>query len=116
MAVDRETLVNSVTQGGQIPANSFTNPLNYGSVADDPDIAPWALSEEKGGTGYAAAVEMAQTLMADAGYPDGAGLTLNIGHNVSEAHAKIDKPSRPCGRRPSRDCRQHRHARVGRLS
>ena len=70
------------------PANSFTNPLNYGSVADDPDIAPWALSEE-GGTGYAVAVEMAQTLMADAGYPDGAGLTLNIGHNVSEAHAKI---------------------------
>ena len=47
------------------------------------------MSEEAGGTGYEAAVEMAQELMAEAGYPEGAGLELTLGHNVSEAHAKI---------------------------
>lgn len=89
MAVDRNTLSESVLKGGQIPANTFTNPLNFGSPAEDTDIAPWALSEEQGGPGYAAALEMAKELMAEAGYPDGEGLSLTLGHNVSEAHAKI---------------------------
>jgi oligopeptide transport system substrate-binding protein len=89
MAVDRVTLVEQILKGGQQPANSFTNPANFGSVAFDPEVAPWALTEDQGGTGYAAAVEMAQQLMTDAGYPDGAGLTLTIGHNVSEGHARI---------------------------
>lgn len=89
MAVDRETLVNQILKGGQIPANVFTNPLNYGSPALDPEIAPWALSEEAGGTGYAAALAEAQQMMADAGYADGAGLSLTLGHNTSESHAKL---------------------------
>jgi len=89
MALDRKTLVEQVTKGGQIPANTFTNPLMFGSAAGDPDVAPWALSEEQGGIGYEAAVEQAKQLMADAGYPDGEGLVLNLGHNVSEGHAKI---------------------------
>ncbi|MEM7531749.1 MAG: peptide ABC transporter substrate-binding protein [Chloroflexota bacterium] len=89
MTVDRATLSEQVLKGGQIPANTFTNPLNYGSPAEDPDIAPWALSEAQGGTGYAGAVEMAQGLMEEAGYPGGAGLELKLGHNVSESHAKI---------------------------
>ena len=89
MAVDRKTLVVNILKGGQIPANTFTNPLNYGSPAEDTDIAPWALSEEQGGSGYAAAVEMAKGLMAEAGHPDGAGLSLTLSHNVSEGHAKI---------------------------
>jgi len=89
MGIDRPTLVEEVTQGGQIPANSFTNPLNFGHAAEDPDIAPWALTEEKGGTGYAAAVEMGKDLLAEAGYPDGEGLDLLLMHNVSEGHARI---------------------------
>ncbi len=89
MAIDRLTLVEAVTQGGQIPANTFTNPLNFGHAAEDPDVAPWALTEEKGGTGYAAAVEMGKELLAEAGYPNGAGLDILLMHNVSEGHARI---------------------------
>ncbi len=89
MAVDRVTLVEQILKGGQQPANSFTNPANFGSVAFDPEVAAWALTEEQGGTGYAEALEMAKELMAEAGYEDGTGLSLTIGHNVSEGHARI---------------------------
>ena len=89
MAVDRSTLVDSILKGGQIEANAFTNPLNYGSPAGNPEVAPWALPEDAGGTGYAAALEMAQELMAEAGYPDGEGLSLTLGHNTTENNAKI---------------------------
>ncbi len=89
MGVDRVTLVEQVLKGGQIPANTFTNPLNFGHHAEDPDIAPWALTEEKGGTGYAAAVEMGKGLLEEAGYPDGEGLDILLMHNVSEGHARI---------------------------
>jgi oligopeptide transport system substrate-binding protein len=89
MGVDRPTLATDVLKGGQIPANTFTNPLNFGSAAEDPDIAPWALTEEKGGTGYAAAVELGKGLLADAGFPNGAGLEILLMHNVSEGHARI---------------------------
>ena len=47
------------------------------------------MTEEQGGTGYAAALADAQAMMADAGYPDGEGLSLTLGHNTSESHAKI---------------------------
>jgi oligopeptide transport system substrate-binding protein len=89
MGIDRKTLVEEVTKGGQIPANSFTNPLNFGHVAGDTDIAPWALPEDMGGTGYDVAVEMGKDLLAGAGYVDGAGLDLLLMHNVSEGHARI---------------------------
>ncbi len=89
MGIDRLTLVETVTKGGQIPANTFTNPLNFGHAAEDPDIAPWALTEEKGGTGYAAAVEQGKVLLEEAGYPNGAGLDILLMHNVSEGHARI---------------------------
>jgi oligopeptide transport system substrate-binding protein len=89
MGIDRLTLVETVTKGGQIPANTFTNPLNFGHSAEDPDIAPWALTEDKGGTGYAAAVDLGKGLLADAGFANGAGLDILLMHNVSEGHARI---------------------------
>jgi oligopeptide transport system substrate-binding protein len=89
MGIDRVTLVEEITKGGQQPANSFTNPMNFGTVAFDTDIAPWALPEDMGGTGYAAAVEEANALLAEAGFPDGEGLDIQLMHNVSESHARI---------------------------
>jgi len=89
MAIDRKTLADDILKGGQIPANTFTNPLNFGSPAEDTDIAPWALSPEQGGLGYDAAIEMGLGLLEEAGYPNGDGLEITIGHNTSESHAKI---------------------------
>ena len=89
MAIDRQTLADDILKGGEKPANTFTNPLNYGSPALDPEIAPWALSEEMGGTGYGAALEMGLGLLEEAGYPNGDGLEITIGHNTSETHGKI---------------------------
>jgi oligopeptide transport system substrate-binding protein len=89
MAIDRSSLIDNVVLGGQIPANTFTNPLNFGQVAEDPDIAPWALTEDKGGTGYAAAIELGKDLLVEAGFPNGAGMDILLMHNVSEGHARI---------------------------
>jgi len=88
MGIDRKTLVDAVLKGGQIPANAFTNPLNFGSWGGDPEIAPWALPEDMGGWGYAKAKEEASALLAEAGYPDGEGLDILLMHNVSEGHTQ----------------------------
>jgi len=89
-AIDRKTLVETVTRGGQIPANTFAPPGIFGNVAGDPDIAPWALPKEMGGTGYEEAVKLAKKWIAEAGYPDGEGLgEIILMHNVSEGHRKI---------------------------
>jgi len=89
MAIDRKTLVEEVTKGGQIPANTFAPGMIFGNAALDPRIAPWALPEELGGWGYERALEEARKLMAEAGYPDGEGLELLLMHNVSEGHSRI---------------------------
>ncbi len=81
-AIDRKTLVETVTKGGQIPANTFAPEGIFGNAAGDPDIAPWALDYEMG-------KELAKGWMAEAGYPDGEGLDIILMHNVSEAHARI---------------------------
>ena len=89
-AIDRQSMVDNVLKGGQIPANTFAPSMIFGNAAEDPDIAPWALTEEQGGTGYAAAVEQAKAWLAEAGYPDGEGFpAITIMHNTSEAHAQI---------------------------
>ncbi len=89
-AIDRKGLVENVTKGGQIPANTFAPAMIFGSAAGDPDIAPWALPEEMGGTGYDKALEMAKGWLKDAGYNDGSELgTITLMHNTSEGHARI---------------------------
>jgi len=89
-AIDRKSLVENVLKGGQIPANTFAPSMIFGNAAADPKIAPWALPEDMGGTGYAKAVELAKGWLAEAGYPDGKGFpTLTLLHNTSEAHKKI---------------------------
>jgi hypothetical protein len=61
MAIDRKTLIEDVIKGTDILANTVTHPQNFGSAAPDPDIAPWILTEEQGGTGYTAAVALGRT-------------------------------------------------------
>lgn len=81
-AIDRQTLIDTVTKGGQLPANTFAPDGIFGNAAGDPDIAPWALD-------YAQGKEMAKKWMAEAGYPDGENLDIILMHNVSEGHARI---------------------------
>lgn len=65
-AIDRASLVEHVTKGEEIPANTFAPQGIVGSAAGDPDIAPWALDPELG-------KREAQGWLAEAGYPGGAG-------------------------------------------
>jgi oligopeptide transport system substrate-binding protein len=82
-AIDRVSLVENVTKGGQLPANTFAPVGIFGNVASDPDIAPWALDPELG-------KEMAQQWLAEAGYPDGEGFpVVTLMHNTSEGHRAI---------------------------
>lgn len=89
-AIDRQSLVENVLKGGQIPANTFAPSMIFGNAAEDPAIAPWALTKEQGGTGYAEAVELARGWLAEAGYPNGEGLPpITIVYNTSDANAQI---------------------------
>lgn len=88
-AIDRQALVQTVTRGGEIPANTFAPAMVFGQAAGDPAIAPWLLPEAQGGWGYAKALAQAQAWLAEAGYPDGVGLPpLTLLHNAAEGPAR----------------------------
>lgn len=77
-AIDRQTLIDTLLKGEQVPANSFTCPGIFGNVGGDPEV------------GLLFDPEKARQALADAGYPNGEGLppvTLMI--NQSEAHLQI---------------------------
>lgn len=75
MAIDRESIVKNVTRGGQAPAYHFTFPGVAGYV-------PRARLTND--------LAAARKLLAEAGYPDGKGLTtLEIHFNTQEAHKAV---------------------------
>jgi len=75
MAVDRERLNNTVLHGSNIPAYSITPP---GTLGYQP---PRVFDYD---------VQRARQLLAEAGYPDGAGWPgLELAYNTSESHLKI---------------------------
>lgn len=78
LAIDRQALVDGVTKAGQIPAWGIVPPMaGYDALA-----FPY---EDQ-----ADAVAAAQKLLAEAGYPNGAGFpTLTILYNTSEGHKQI---------------------------
>ena len=82
-AIDRRSLIEDVTKTGQVPANTFAPEGVFGSAAQNPKIAPWALDPELG-------EQKAQEWLAEAGYPDGEGFpTVTLMHNTNEAHRAI---------------------------
>lgn len=89
-AIDRQILVETVIGGGQIPAGTLAPAMIFGNAAEDPAIAPWALSKDQGGWGYNRALKQAQSWLAEAGYPKGQGLPpISLMYNTSEGHARI---------------------------
>jgi len=76
-AIDRQSLIDNVLKGEQIPAIHFACPGIFGAPPVD-----------EVGIGYDP--EQAKAWLAEAGYPDGEGFPeVLLMHNVSEAHAKI---------------------------
>lgn len=75
LAVDRQTMVDKVTKGGEEPA--------YSVIPMDPEgYTPETL--------YAYDVEKAKALLAEAGYPNGEGFpTVEILYNNDEVHKKV---------------------------
>lgn len=74
MSFDKKVLVEQVTKGGQIPANSFVPPSTGYTPAKGYDFNP----------------EMGRKLLAEAGYPNGKGFPkLSILYNTSSSHKKI---------------------------
>lgn len=75
MAIDRQELVDKVTRGGQFPAFGLTPPL--------PGLYPAVVAFEED-------YDEARALLAEAGYPDGAGFPeTTILYNTSEGHKNI---------------------------
>ncbi len=83
-AIDRQSLIDNLLKGEQVPAHSFVSPGNFGNAAGDMDIAPWMVMEN-----YADQLAQAREWIAEAGYPDGEGLNILLMYNTSEAHAQV---------------------------
>jgi len=83
-AINRQAIVDNITQAGQVPALAFTP---YGL----PDVTPDKDFREVGGDYFKDNdVEKAKQLLAEAGYPDGKGLPeIEILYNTDEGHQKI---------------------------
>ncbi|HHY62733.1 MAG: peptide ABC transporter substrate-binding protein [Bacillota bacterium] len=83
MAIDRQTLIDRVVRGGQLPALAYV-PYGLGDATPDKDF------RKIGGDYFKEDLAAAKKLLAEAGYPDGKGFpTLTILYNTSENHKKI---------------------------
>ncbi len=77
-AIDRKTLVERITKGGQKPAYTFVCPGIFGHVPPEKGI------------GIRFNPEQAKKWLAEAGYPNGEGFPeVVLMFNTSEGHAKI---------------------------
>lgn len=77
-AVDREFIIELITQGGEEPARTFTRPPVFGSVPSSENI------------GIQFNPVQAQKWLAEAGYPEGKGFPkITLLFNSSETHLKI---------------------------
>ncbi len=83
-AIDRQSVIDNLLKGEQLPAHSFACPGIFGNVADDMTVGGWMVMDN-----YADQVKQAQAWLAEAGYPDGEGIDAVLMHNVSEAHGQI---------------------------
>ena len=83
LAIDRQSIVDNVTKGGQIPAHGMV-----GKGITGPDGKDY--TDKTSYFGNTADIDGAKKLLAEAGYPDGQGLpTFQILYNPESGHGEI---------------------------
>ena len=83
-AIDRQAIIDNITQAGQKPALAYT-PFGFPDETVDKDFRSVGGDYFKDND-----VEKAKELLAEAGYPDGKGLPeIEIFYNTMESHQKI---------------------------
>ena len=85
-ALDRLSITSKVTKGGQIPATGFTPPDLKDANGND----FYTVAGDYGIVADGGSVEIAQQLLADAGYPGGEGFPeVTLLYNTSESHKQV---------------------------
>lgn len=85
-AIDRKAIVEEVAKGGQLPATGYVPP----GLTDSQGREFRTVNGDFGINPYAAQVEEAQALLAEAGFPNGEGFpVIEILYNTSEGHKAI---------------------------
>lgn len=80
LAIDRKTIVEKITRGGEIPAYSWVPPAASDYDSARLDYADWPRDKR---------LEEARRLYREAGYSGDNPLEVEIRYNTSEAHKKI---------------------------
>lgn len=75
MVIDRAAITEKLTRGGEPPAYAFVPPDVPDYTPQAPAWAAWPMEKR---------VEVAKTLLAEAGYPDGRGLEVELLFNTRE--------------------------------
>ncbi|MBX6323100.1 MAG: peptide ABC transporter substrate-binding protein [Rhodospirillaceae bacterium] len=80
MAVDRETLVDKITQAGELPAYAWVPPNLEGYEQQQAAFKDWPMDKR---------IAEARKLLAEAGYGPDKPLKIELLYNTSENHKKI---------------------------
>ncbi len=79
-AIDRDTIVDKILQGGQAPSYNWTHAATAGFELPEIDYASWTQEER---------LAKAKELLAEAGYGPDHPLDITVQYNTSEGHKKI---------------------------